>query len=200
MKSTEITAPNKSYDAIEDALELSKQDPSKTWDDLLRKRSERFRGSADKREDENSEQRGKVAACAQPLSRIWLHTIRPSRLFPSLPSKKLFAAFQPFQSVKSPLLPGDRLCVVKLIDAVGVTHEVRVRAESIYEAALLGLNRLERVGWESDGSQVGRVTVEVWEEPTRDAVDVRKLLSWLKAPGKFQPEEQRKAKLRVLVK
>jgi hypothetical protein len=44
------------------------------------------------------------------------------------------------------------------------------------------------------------VTVEVWEEPTRDAVDVRKLLSWLKAPGKFQPEEQRKAKLRVLVK
>ena len=97
-------------------------------------------------------------------------------------------------------MSGDRLCVVKLIDAVGVTHEVRVRAESIYEAALLGLNRLERVGWESDGSQVGRVTVEVWEEPTRDAVDVRKLLSWLKAPGKFQPEEQRKAKLRVLVK
>jgi hypothetical protein len=58
-------------------------------------------------------------------------------------------------------MSGDRLCVVKLIDAVGVTHEVRVRAESIYEAALLGLNRLERVGWESDGSQVGRVTVEV---------------------------------------
>lgn len=93
-----------------------------------------------------------------------------------------------------------RLCVVKLIDSHGVTHKVNVRAESVYEAALLGLNRLERIGWESDGSQIGRVMVEVWEEPTRHSVDVKKLLSWLKAPGKFPPEEQRKAKLRVLVK
>jgi len=77
-----------------------------------------------------------------------------------------------------------RVCVVKLNDAHGVEHRVKVRAESVYEAALLGLSRLERVGWESDGSQIGHVMVEVWEEPTRHYVDVKKLLSWLKAPGK----------------
>ncbi len=93
-----------------------------------------------------------------------------------------------------------RVCVVKLNDAHGVEHRVKVRAESVYEAALLGLSRLERVGWESDGSQIGNVMVEVWEEPTRHYVDVKKLLSWLKAPGKFPPQEQRKAKLRKLAK
>jgi len=70
----------------------------------------------------------------------------------------------------------------------------------VYEAALLGLNRLERMGWESDGSTIGSVIVEVWEEPTRHLVHVKKLLSWLKAPGKSPSEEQRKAKLRVLAK
>lgn len=93
-----------------------------------------------------------------------------------------------------------RVCIVKLLDAHGVEHRVKVQAESVYEAALLGLSRLERVGWEGDGSQIGHVMVEVWEEPTRHYVDVKKLLSWLKAPGKCPPEEQRKAKLRVLAR
>jgi hypothetical protein len=70
----------------------------------------------------------------------------------------------------------------------------------VYEAALLGLNRLQRVGWESDGSQVGSVIVEVWEEPMLHVVQVKKLLSWLKVPGTFYPQEQRKAKLRRLLK
>jgi len=94
----------------------------------------------------------------------------------------------------------ERVCVVKLTDDHGVEHTAKVRAESVYEAALLGLNRLERMGWESDGSTIGSVIVEVWEEATRHLVHVKKLLSWLRAPGKFPPEEQRKAKLRVLAK
>lgn len=53
---------------------------------------------------------------------------------------------------------------MKLVDDHGVEHRVRVRAESVYEAALKGLKKLERVGWESDGSQIGSVTVEVWED------------------------------------
>lgn len=54
-----------------------------------------------------------------------------------------------------------RVCVVKLVDGNGVEHRVKVQAESVYEAALLALNRLQRVGWESDGSQIGPVMVEV---------------------------------------
>ena len=93
------------------------------------------------------------------------------------------------------------MCVVKLIDSHGVEHRVKVPgAESVYEAALLGLNRLERVGWEGDGSTVKFVMVEVWEEPTRHFIEVKKMLNWLKVPGRYAPEEARKVKLRKLAK
>ena len=59
-----------------------------------------------------------------------------------------------------------RDCIVKLLDDHGVEHSVKVRAASVYEAALRGLERLEKVGWESNGSQIGTVVVEVYEEPT----------------------------------
>lgn len=96
--------------------------------------------------------------------------------------------------------PDVRDCVVKLSDSHGVEHSVKVRATSVYEAALKGLERLEKVGWESDGSQIGSVTVEVYEEPTRHTVNVKRLLDWLKQPGKVPADERRKEKLRALVK
>ena len=46
-----------------------------------------------------------------------------------------------------------RDCIVKLMDDHGVEHSVKVRAASVYEAALWGLERLDKVGWESNGSQ-----------------------------------------------
>lgn len=64
-----------------------------------------------------------------------------------------------------------RECVVKLTDSHGVEHSVKVRAESVYEAALKGLNGLKQVGWESNGSTIDHVTVELWEEPTRHRVN-----------------------------
>lgn len=78
----------------------------------------------------------------------------------------------------------ERDCVVKLADDHGVEHSVRVRAESVYKAALKGLKKLERVGWESDGSQIGLVTVGVWEEPTINRINVAKMLRWVKVPGR----------------
>jgi len=94
----------------------------------------------------------------------------------------------------------ERDCVVKLIDDHGVEHSVRVRAESVYEAAMKGLQKLERVGWESSGEQIGWVTVEVWEEPTRHRVDVSKMLCWLNQPGRLPRDESRKQKLRAIIK
>ena len=63
----------------------------------------------------------------------------------------------PFPEERS--MSEERECVVKLVDDHGVEHRVRVRAESVYEAALKGLTRLEKVGWESDGSQIGSLLV-----------------------------------------
>ena len=93
-----------------------------------------------------------------------------------------------------------RDCVVKLIDDHGVEHSVRVRAESVYEAALKGLQKLERVGWESSGEQIGWVTVEIWEEPTQHRVHVGKMLGWLKSSGRTPRDETRKGKLRMLLR
>ncbi len=66
-----------------------------------------------------------------------------------------------------------RDCIVKLVDDHGVENSVRVWAESVYDAVLRGLQKLERVGWESTGEQIGWVTVEVWEAPTQHHVHVQ---------------------------
>lgn len=89
---------------------------------------------------------------------------------------------------------------MKLWDAHGVEHSAKVRAGSLYEAALGGLERLEKVGWESNESQIGSVTVEVYEEPTRHTANVKRLLEWLKQPGRVPADERRKEKLRALAK
>jgi len=93
----------------------------------------------------------------------------------------------------------DRDCVVKLVDDHGVEHSVRVRAESVYEAALKGLRKLERVGWECDGSRIGWVVVEIYEEPTVHRVHVGKMLGWIKTSGRTPRDETRKTKLRMLL-
>jgi len=65
---------------------------------------------------------------------------------------------------------------------------------SVYEAALKGLRKLERVGWEGDGPQIGWVTVEVREEPTQHRVHVGKMLGWIKSSGRTPRDEMRKEK------
>src|SRR5215471_8137763 len=93
-----------------------------------------------------------------------------------------------------------RDCVVKLVDDHGVEHSVRVRAESVYEAALKGLQKIERIGWESDSSQIGWVVVEIYDEPTVHRVHVGKMLGWIKSSGRTPRDETRKGKLRALLR
>jgi hypothetical protein len=91
-----------------------------------------------------------------------------------------------------------KICVVKLIDSHEVEHSVKVRAESVYEAALKGLTRLEKVGWEGD--QIAWLTVEIYETPTVHRVNVPKMLGWLKQPGGRSPKDvARKEKLRTIM-
>jgi hypothetical protein len=51
-------------------------------------------------------------------------------------------------------------CIVRLKDCHNTEHSVEVYAESLYEAVLRGLSRLEVVGWESNGNEpIQRVEV-----------------------------------------
>src|SRR5690242_17062046 len=92
-------------------------------------------------------------------------------------------------------------CIVRLKDCHDTEHSVEAYAQSLYEAVLRGLNRLQDVGWESNGNEtIERVEVEIHQEPTRHIVDVPKLLKWIKEDGWSSPAQQtRKEKLRKLL-
>ena len=91
-------------------------------------------------------------------------------------------------------------CVVRLKDSHDTVHEAVVHAESLYEAALRGLNRLVDVGWESDaGETIRQVEVEIYQEPTKHIVNVPKLLDWVKQDSMRPGEQTRKEKLRKLL-
>jgi hypothetical protein len=92
-------------------------------------------------------------------------------------------------------------CIVRLKDCHNTEHSVEVYAQSLYEAVLRGLNRLQDVGWESNGNAtIQRVEVEIHQEPTRHIVDVPKLLKWIKEDTWSSPAQQtRKEKLRKLL-
>src|SRR5690348_16392927 len=91
-------------------------------------------------------------------------------------------------------------CIVRLKDCHNTEHSVEVYAESLYEAVLRGLSRLQDVGWESDTNEtIKRVEVEIHQEPTRHIVDVPKLLKWVQEDSMYPAQQTRKAKLRKLL-
>ena len=90
-----------------------------------------------------------------------------------------------------------RECIVKIYDVDGVEHSVKVKAESVYEAALKGFDRFDRLNLAKDD---GCVIVEVYEEPTVHRIQVHKMFGWLKSSGRSPAEETKKQRLRELVK
>ena len=91
-------------------------------------------------------------------------------------------------------------CVVRLKDSHDTEHSVEVFAESLYEAVLRGLSRLQIVGWENNTNEtIKRVEVEIDQEPTRHIVDVPKLLKWIQEDSMYPAQQTRKAKLRKLL-
>jgi len=91
-------------------------------------------------------------------------------------------------------------CIVRLRDCHNTEHSVEVYAESLYEAVLRGLRRLQDVGWESNTDEtIQRVEVEIQQEPTRHIVDVPKLLKWIQEDSMYPAQQTRKTKLRKLL-
>jgi len=71
-------------------------------------------------------------------------------------------------------------CVVKYMDTFGIEHAVKVEAETLFEAAIRGLERLDS----SFGSAIWdrmSITVEISAEPTTYAAMVQKLKPWIQS-------------------
>ena len=81
-----------------------------------------------------------------------------------------------------------RNCAVKYVDAFGIEHTVRVEAESLFEAAICGLQRLDS-SFGGDMRDRMSITVEVCAEPTTYAAMVEKLKPWIRSQESHPQQE-----------
>jgi hypothetical protein len=92
-----------------------------------------------------------------------------------------------------------RTCSVAFTDGRGVRHSVEVVAESLYEAAVLGIRRLNEDPWTE---RIGPATVLdiVAREPgTQHSISVQQVERWLGAVTRNPNEAMRKAKLKMML-
>ena len=92
-------------------------------------------------------------------------------------------------------------CIVRLKDCHDTEHSVEVYAESLYEAVLRGLGRLQDVRWESNGETISDKACRGRDSPGayRHIGDVLKLLKWIQQDSMYPAQQTRKEKLRKLL-
>jgi len=89
-----------------------------------------------------------------------------------------------------------RNCIVKYADTFGIEHSVRVEAESLFDAAIRGLQRLHS-SLEADVWDRISITVEVHAEPTIYGVMIQKLKPWMKSEESRQQKGATTERLRL---
>jgi hypothetical protein len=80
-----------------------------------------------------------------------------------------------------------------------VRHTVEVTAESLYEAAVLGLNLLRKERWAEPIAPGTQLQVEVREPATTHTVTVAQLRRWVDGIAVSPGETLKKKKLRELL-
>lgn len=92
-----------------------------------------------------------------------------------------------------------RICTVSFTDGSGITHAVDVPAETLYEAAVLGIAALRRCQMAGDDAAPGKLTelqVTVKQPGTTHRVKVDRVERWLSASPKSPREMTLKQRLR----
>jgi hypothetical protein len=88
-------------------------------------------------------------------------------------------------------------CVVSYLDTSGIRHSVEVEAESLYEAAALGIRAFRRHGCEPAGLE--KLDVEMRSSVTH-SLTVKRLEDWLGGACRGPKEALLKERLRAIVK
>src|SRR5215216_6726151 len=89
-----------------------------------------------------------------------------------------------------------RTCAVSFADVRGIRHTVEVQAESLFEAAILGVRTFRGDPWIE---QVGPATVldiEVREPAAKHAIAIMQVERWLEGASTSPNEGVKKAKLK----
>ena len=89
-----------------------------------------------------------------------------------------------------------RLCTVSFKSPTGITHGVEVEAETLYEAAGLGLARLKKDGWIEGLGPASRLEIQVREPATVHSLTVQQLHRWVDGGVKTPADELRRARVK----
>src|SRR5687768_5602168 len=92
-----------------------------------------------------------------------------------------------------------KLCVVSFADIRGVRHSVEVEAETLYEAAVQGIRRLNQDPWIERIGPATALEIEVREPAAKHMITVEQVERWLAGATKNPAEATRKAKLKLLL-
>ena len=92
-----------------------------------------------------------------------------------------------------------RLCIVSFKDRRGVRHAAEVEADSLYEAAVLGVRRLNDDPWTERIGPATVLDVEVREPSTSHAISFQQVERWLAGTTKNPNEAAKKVKLKMLL-
>ena len=92
-----------------------------------------------------------------------------------------------------------RVCTVSFKSATGISHSVDVEAETLYEAAGIGLARLKKDGWIEGLGPGSRLEITVREPSTIHSLTVQQLQRWASGVTTSPAEVLRRAKVKHLL-
>jgi hypothetical protein len=92
-----------------------------------------------------------------------------------------------------------RTCIVSFKSPSGITHGVDVQAETLYEAAAVGLELLKRDGWIEGLGPSARLGIAVREPGSNHSLTVHQLQRWLNGTASSPADGLRRARLRALL-
>jgi hypothetical protein len=93
-----------------------------------------------------------------------------------------------------------RSCIVSFTGPSGVRHSIDVVGESLYEAAVVGLNALKNGGWVDAVAPGTTLEVQVREPATTHIVSVAQLRRWCDGIAISPDEALKKRKLKDLLR
>ena len=92
-----------------------------------------------------------------------------------------------------------KTCTVTVTDVRGSRHSVEILAESVFEAAALGLKLLRDDGWVDEPGPATRLEIQAKTPEVRHEVTVQQIRRWLEGSSTSPNEMVRKVKLKAML-
>ena len=93
-----------------------------------------------------------------------------------------------------------RTCTVSFVGPSGVRHAIEVTAESVYEAAALGVSALRNSGWADAIAPATELEIQVREPATSHRLTVRQIQRWCDGIAVSPDETLKKRRLKQLLR